>query len=214
MGRWTSNRLTLSAPNTRQLDLLPQTDGLFNDVTVDWATALRNSFQFGTIFNAISHEYPDDHAWYTITFTQGVCEQTATLLKSVSVIRPLRCLKSPPTGACAPATLTLSMHPPPLHPDTEFEWTFDDGTVSGVLDTSNAGALVDHYRGVQRTAPAGSDVAATNNARRQAAFGVQSVTMNYINIWDKDNPIIGASSLELVWPENTVDLQNVSEKVC
>ena len=53
------------------------------------------------------------------------------------------------------------------------------------------------------------------NACRQAEFGMPaSVTIDYINIWDKDNPIIDASALVLCWPDNTVDLRNVSEKVC
>ena len=193
----------------------PKTDGSWNDVTVDWGDGTSELFPVWDTFSPISHEYDDDHAWYTITFTQDVCEQTATLLKSVSVNPGIVVSANSPTGACAPATLTFLNASTSVTPDTEFEWTFDDGTVSGVLDASNAGALVDHSFSEFNGQCQREVTLQATNACRQAEFGMPaSVTIDHINIWDKDNPIIGASSLELVWPENTVDLQNVSEKVC
>ena len=41
-----------------------------------------------------------------------------------------------------------------------------------------------------------------------------SVSIDYVNIWDRDNAAIGASEFVLCWPDNTIDVRNLSEKNC
>ena len=60
--------------------------------------------------------------------------------------------------------------------------------------------------------PARGDVEATNACR--TLFGMADVTIDYINIWDRDNPLRHLGHVVLCWPDNTVDLWNVSEMVC
>ena len=193
----------------------PQTDGAWNNVTVDWGDGTSDLFPVWDAFNPISHDYPDNHATYTITFTRGTCVRTATLLKSVSVNPAIVVPEDYPTGDCAPATLTFLNESTNVTPDTEFEWIFDDGSAPDVFDASNAGQLVHHHYAEFSTGCQREVTLQATNACRQAEFGMPaSVTIDYINIWDKDNPIIDASALVLCWPDNTVDLRNVSEKVC
>ena len=190
----------------------PQTDGAWNNVTVNWGDGTSELFAVWDTFNPISHEYPDDHAWYTITFTQGTCEQTATLLKSVSVNSTIVVPEDYPMAECAPGTLTFLNASTNVTPDLS-SWTFV-WHVSEVFDASNAGALIDHYFAFNGTTQREVTLQASVTCSLEGLAFPQSSTIDYINIWDTDNAIIGASSLELVWPENAVELQNVSENVC
>ena len=61
----------------------PQTDGAWNNVTVDWGDGTSELFAVWDAFNPISHDYPDNHATYTITFTRGTCVRTATRSSSL-----------------------------------------------------------------------------------------------------------------------------------
>ena len=74
-----------------------------------------------------------------------------------------------------------------------------------MFDASNAGQLVNHHYAEFSTGCQREVTLQATNACRQAEFGMPaSVTIDYINIWDKDNPIIDASALVLCWPDNTV----------
>ena len=194
----------------------PLTSGMWTDVTVDWGDgSMSEFFPEWSETVAISHTYSYvDHQTFTLTFTTATCSATATLEKSVLVNPSIVVPEGWPTGACAPATLSFVNGSTNVTPDTEFTWTFDDGTTV-TAGPENDGATVDHLYDAFTTGCQREVTLSATNACRTSEFGVPAaVTIDYINIWDRDNPIIDASALVLCWPENTVDLWNISEKVC
>ena len=194
----------------------PLTEGTWTDVTVDWGDGTAPEFfAEWSETQAISHNYVyEAHASYVITVSNSTCSATATLEKSVLVNPSIVVPQGWPTGACAPATLSFVNGSTNVTPDTEFAWSFDDGTTV-VAGPENEGATVDHLYAAFTTGCQREVTLTATNACRTAEFGVPAaVTIDYINIWDRDNPSIDASATVLCWPENTVDLRNVSEKVC
>lgn len=194
----------------------PLTDGSWTNVTVDWGDgSAPEFFAVWDDLNAISHTYAyQEHGTYNLTFTTASCSATATLKKSVLVNPAIVVPEGWPTGACAPATLSFVNGSTNVTPDTEFTWTFDDGTTV-LAGAENDGATVDHLYDAFTTGCQREVTLTATNACRTSEFGVPAaVTIDYINIWDRDNPVIDASATVLCWPENTVDLWNISEKVC
>ncbi|MDA0945900.1 MAG: PKD domain-containing protein [Bacteroidetes bacterium] len=193
----------------------PQTDGTWTNVNVNWGDGTSTEhFAIWNDLNPISHSYPNTHQDYVVTFHSGDCWQEAILHKSVSVNPAIVVPQGWPTGACAPATLSFVNESTNVTPDTQFEWIFDDGTTMA-FGPENAGATVDHLFNAFTTGCNRPVTLRATNACREAEFGgPASVTIDYINIWDRDNPAIFADKTILCWPENKVNLTNVSEKVC
>ena len=194
----------------------PLTDGTWTNLTVDWGDGSASEFfaEWSDLV-AISHVYTyEEFATYNLTFSTATCSATATLEKSVLVNPAIVVPEGWPTGACAPATLSFVNGSTNVTPDTEFTWTFDDGSTL-TAGPENEGATVDHLYAAFTTGCQREVTLSATNACRTSEFGVPAaVTIDYINIWDRDNPVIDASALVLCWPENTVDLWNISEKVC
>ena len=118
------------------------------------------------------------------------------------------------TEACAPATLNFLNTSTNVSSTTTFTWEFDDGETV-VFDETNEGATVPHYYSVGSTGCNREVTLSATNACRNYEFGTgASVTIDYINIWDLDNPAIGASSTQLCYPDTTVLLANNTEKNC
>jgi len=197
-------------------DFWPLTEGTWTDVTVDWGDGTAPEFfnEWSEI-QAIHHVYAyEEFATYVITFTTATCSASATLEKSVLVNPSIVVPEGWPTGACAPATLSFVNGSTNVTPDTEFTWTFDDGTTV-TAGAEDEGATTDHLYAAFTTGCQREVTLSATNACRTAEFGVPAaVTIDYINIWDRDNPLIASTATTLCWPENTVDLRNVSEKVC
>ena len=197
-------------------EFFPLTQGTWTNVTVNWGDgSAPEFFAVWDNLNAISHIYAyQEHTTYNLTFTTASCSASATLEKSVLVNPAIVVPDGWPTGACAPATLSFVNGSTNVTPDTEFTWTFDDGTTV-TAGASNEGATVDHLYDAFTTGCQREVTLTATNACRTSEFGVPAaVTIDYINIWDRDNPLIDASATVLCWPENTVDLWNVSEMVC
>jgi len=197
-------------------EFFPLTEGTWTNVTVDWGDgSAPEFFAVWDSFNAISHQYAyQDFNTYSLTFTTSTCSASATLEKSVLVNPAIVVPEGWPTGACAPATLRFVNGSTNVTPDTEFTWTFDDGTTV-TAGAENEGATVEHLYNAFTTGCQREVTLTATNACRTSEFGVPAaVTIDYINIWDRDNPLIDASATVLCWPDNTVDLWNVSEKVC
>ena len=194
----------------------PLTNGTWTNVTVDWGdgSAAEVISEWSDVA-PISHMYPyQDHTSYTLTFVSSTCSATATLHKSVLVNPAIVVPEGWPTGACAPATLNFMNGSTNDTPDTEFSWSFDDGSTYN-YGAENDGATVSHLYNAFTTGCQREVTLTATNACRTSEFGVPAaVTIDYINIWDRDNPMIAASDVVLCWPENTVDLRNTSEKVC
>jgi PKD repeat protein len=194
----------------------PLSSGTWTNVTVDWGDGTAPEFfaEWSETI-AIHHVYTYvDHQTFNLTFTTASCSATATLEKSVLVNPSIVVPEGWPTGACAPATLSFVNNSQNVTPDTEFTWTFDDGTTV-TAGPENEGATVDHLYAAFTTGCQRDVTLSATNACRTSEFGVPAaVTIDYINIWDRDNPIVDASATTLCWPENTVDLWNISEKVC
>jgi|GEM_PF-637125 len=194
----------------------PLSNGTWTNVTVDWGDGSSPEFfAEWSDTEAISHVYAyQEFATYSLTFSTPSCSATATLQKSVLVNPAIVVPEGWPTGACAPATLSFVNGSTNVTPDTEFTWTFDDGTTV-TAGPEDEGAAVDHLYAAFTTGCQREVTLSATNACRTSEFGVPAaVTIDYINIWDRDNPVIDASALVLCWPENTVNLWNVSEKVC
>ena len=197
-------------------EFFPLTQGTWTNVTVNWGDgSAPEFFAVWDNLNAISHTYAyQEHGTYNLTFTTAACSATATLEKSVLVNPAIVVPEGWPTGACAPATLSFVNGSTNVTPDTEFTWTFDDGTTV-TADASNEGATVDHLYDAFTTGCQREVTLTATNSCRTSEFGVPAaVTIDYINIWDRDNPLIDASATVLCWPDNTVDLWNISEMVC
>ena len=108
----------------------PLTNGSWTDVTVDWGDGSAPEFfaQWNE-FVAISHDYAyQSVATYALTFSSPTCTATATLEKSVSVNPSIVVPEGWETGGCAPHTLSFLNGSTNVTPDTEFTWSFDDGT--------------------------------------------------------------------------------------
>ena len=197
-------------------EFFPLTQGTWTNVTVNWGDgSAPEFFAVWDNLNAISHTYAyQEHGTYNLTFTTASCSATATMEKSVLVNPAIVVPEGWPTGACAPATLSFVNGSTNVTPDTEFTWTFDDGTTV-TAGASNEGATVDHLYDAFTTGCQREVTLTATNACRTSEFGVPAaVTIDYINIWDRDNPLIDASATVLCWPDNTVDLWNISEMVC
>lgn len=194
----------------------PLTNGSWTDVTVDWGDGSAPEFfaQWNE-FVAISHDYAyESVATYALSFSSPACSTTATLEKSVSVNPAIVVPEGWETGGCAPHTLSFLNASTNVTPDTEFTWNFDDGT-SFSIGAENAGDTVDHLfntfnAGCQRLVT----LWATNDCRTREFGMAASDPINYVNIWDKDRAAIGASDVLLCWPENTMDVRNLSERNC
>jgi len=194
----------------------PLTQGTWTNVTVNWGDgSAPEFFAEWSALSAISHTYSyEEFATYNLTFSTASCSATATLEKSVLVNPAIVVPEGWPTGDCAPATLSFVNGSTNVTPDTEFTWTFDDGTTM-TAGPEDEGATVSHLYDAFTTGCQREVTLTATNACRTSEFGVPAaVTIDYINIWDKDNPLIDASSTVLCWPDNTVDLWNVSERVC
>ena len=194
----------------------PLTNGTWTDLTVDWGDGTAPEFfSEWSDTEAISHHYAyQEHATYTVTFSTATCTAPATLKKSVLVNPSIVVPEGWPTGACAPATLSFVNGSTNVTPDTEFTWSFDDGTTV-TAGSEDEGATMDHLYAAFTTGCRREVTLSATNACRTSEFGVPAeVTINYINIWDRDNPLVAASATTLCWPDNTVDVWNISEKVC
>ena len=197
-------------------EFFPLTQGSWTNVTVNWGDGSSPEFfEIWDNLNAISHVYVyEEFTSYDLTFSTSSCAASAALKKSVLVNPAIVVPEGWPTGACAPATLSFVNGSTNVTPDTEFTWTFDDGTTV-TAGADNEGATVDHLYNAFTTGCQREVTLTATNACRTAEFGVPAaVTIDYINIWDRDNPLIGTSATVLCWPDNTVDLQNISEMVC
>ena len=197
-------------------EFFPLTQGSWTNVTVNWGDGSSPEFfEIWDNLNAISHVYDyEEFTSYDLTFSTSSCTASAALKKSVLVNPAIVVPEGWPTGACAPATLSFVNGSTNVTPDTEFTWTFDDGTTV-TAGADNEGATVDHLYNAFTTGCQREVTLTATNACRTAEFGVPAaVTIDYINIWDRDNPLIGTSATVLCWPDNTVDLQNISEMVC
>ena len=194
----------------------PLTNGSWTDVTVDWGDGSAPEFfaQWNE-FVAISHDYAyQSVATYALTFSSPTCTATATLEKSVSVNPSIVVPEGWETGGCAPHTLSFLNGSTNVTPDTEFTWSFDDGT-SFSAGAENAGATVDHlYQAFTAGCQREVTLTATNQCRTREFGMPASVSIDYVNIWDRDNAAIGASEFVLCWPDNTIDVRNLSEKNC
>ena len=194
----------------------PLTNGSWTNVTVDWGDGSSPEFfaQWNE-FVAISHDYAyQSVATYALTFSSSTCTATATLEKSVSVNPSIVVPEGWETGGCAPHTLSFLNGSTNVTPDTEFTWSFDDGT-SFSAGAENAGATVDHlYQAFTAGCQREVTLTATNQCRTREFGMPASVSIDYVNIWDRDNAAIGASEFVLCWPDNTIDVRNLSEKNC
>ena len=191
----------------------PATDGDWENLTVNWgdgSTSFYANWNNTASSDTVSHIYPNDHGTYNLTFSSGDCIRTLTLQKSLipnpSLVVPI----GYPTGVCAPDTIVFQNLTTNATPDTEFEWFFGDGA-----SETNGDSLVHH---VYQQSSAGCQMIVTlqaTNTCLEAEFGTPATSsIDYVNIWDKDDPIIDASALVLCWPDNAVDLRNVSDKNC
>ena len=194
----------------------PLTNGTWTDVTVDWGDGSTPEFfaQWNE-FVAISHDYVyQSVATYALTFTSPTCTASATLEKSVSVNPAIVVPEGWETGGCAPHTLSFQNGSTNVTPDTEFTWSFDDGT-SFSAGSENAGDTVDHlYQAFTAGCQREVTLTATNQCRTREFGMPASVSIDYVNIWDRDNAAIGASEVVLCWPDNTIDVRNLSAKNC
>ena len=194
----------------------PLTNGSWTDVTVDWGDGSAPEFfaQWNE-FVAISHDYNyQSVATYALTFTSPTCTATATLEKSVSVNPSIVVPEGWETGGCAPHTLSFQNGSTNVTPDTEFTWSFDDGT-SFSAGAENAGATVNHlYQAFTAGCQREVTLTATNQCRTREFGMPASVSIDYVNIWDRDNAAIGASDFVLCWPDNTINVRNLSAKNC
>ena len=194
----------------------PQTAGTWNNVTVDWGDgSMPEFFLEWSETLGISHTYSYvDHQTFTLTFTTATCSVTATLEKSVVVNPAIVVPEGWPTAACAPATLSFVNESSSVTPDTEFTWWFDDGTTFSA-GPENAGAIVNHLFDAFIPSCQREVTLCVTNGCRISEFGMPAcVTIDCIQIWDKDSAIIEPSAQTLFWPDNTLELSNVSEKVC
>ena len=194
----------------------PLTDGSWTNVTVDWGDGTApETFPTWNEFVAISHAYAyQSVATYNLTFTSAECSATATLEKSVSVNPSIVVPEGWETGGCAPKTLRFQNGSTNVTPDTEFTWSFDDGTTIEA-GAENGGATVEHLysaftTGCQREVT----LTATNDCRTAEFGGPATVSIDYVNIWDRDKAAISASEVLLCWPDNTIEVRNLSEKNC
>ena len=173
----------------------PLTDGSWTNVTVDWGDGTApESFPTWNEFVAISHAYAyQSVATYNLTFTSAECSATATLEKSVSVNPSIVVPEGWETGGCSPKTLRFQNGSTNVTPDTEFTWSFDDGTTIEA-GAENGGATVEHLysaftTGCQREVT----LTATNECRAAEFGGPATVSIDYVNIWDRDKAAISAN---------------------
>ena len=173
-------------------EFFPLTQGTWTNVTVNWGDgSAPEFFAVWDNLNAISHIYAyQEHTTYNLTFTTASCSASATLEKSVLVNPAIVVPEGWPTGACAPATLSFVNGSTNVTPDTEFTWTFDDGTTV-TAGASNEGATVDHLYDAFTTGCQREVTLTATNACRTSEFGVPAaVTIDYINIWEDRKSVV------------------------
>ena len=168
----------------------PLTQGTWTNVTVNWGDgSAPEFFAEWSALSAISHTYSyEEFATYNLTFSTASCSATATLEKSVLVNPAIVVPEGWPTGDCAPATLSFVNGSTNVTPDTEFTWTFDDGTTM-TAGPEDEGATVSHLYDAFTTGCQREVTLTATNACRTSEFGVPAaVTIDYINIWARTTP--------------------------
>ena len=190
----------------------PLTDGSWTNVTVDWGDGTVETFAEWSGVEAISHDYVyAQEQNYTVTFDMAGCSATATVQKSVKVSSGMT-----PMGqlyGCAPAVVQFKNQSDNVTSDTEFTWHWAGQTLT--TGPNDVGVVQDLLFEEFQTGCAREVRLEANNVCQQALFGMaDEIIYPGINIWDKDNPSISATSVLLCLPDNTVEVSNVSERVC
>ena len=202
--------------NPGVFDIFIQTSSDWAGLTVDWGDgSTPEVFGSWVAGNALAHSYPDAWSVYTLTFTSDSgCEVIGELIKEEPVNPSITIPQGWDTDACAPATLSFLNSSTNVSSTTTFTWGFDDGATVD-YDATNAGATVTHDYFAGSTGCNRPVTLYATNACRNKEFGTgASVTIDYINIWDLDNAVIGASSTQLCYPDTTVQLSNITEMNC
>ena len=196
----------------RDIQFWPLTDGTWTNVTVDWGDGTVETFAEWSAVEAISHDYVyAQEQNYVVTFEMGGCYATATVQKSVKVNAAFIPMGQP--YGCAPAVLQFKNQSDNVTSDTEFTWQWAGQTASAGVD--DVGVVRDLLFAEGQTGCAREVRLEANNVCQQALFGMaDEIIYPGINIWDKDNPSISATSVLLCLPDNTVEVSNVSERVC
>ena len=96
----------------------PQTDGAWNNVTVNWGTALSELFAVWDTFNPISHEYLTIMLGTQSRSPRARASKRPRCSRASRSTQPLWCPKITPMAECAPGTLTFLNASTNVTPDT------------------------------------------------------------------------------------------------
>jgi len=116
------------------------------------------------------------------------------------------------TAVCAPGTMSFTNASTNVSSNTNFIWTFGDGSAPVPFNSTNAGAIVSHT--FQRNT-VNCVTTVTLSAENFCSFGTPTVaSFNPIQVYDIDDAQITASATALCYPDTTVTLTNTTAKNC
>ena len=162
----------------------------------------------------VSHNYAAAQANYTVTITETStgCVISGTVIMEEAVNSAIQIPLGGVTAVCAPGTMSFTNASTNVSSNTNFIWTFGDGSAPVPFNSTNAGAIVSHT--FQRNT-VNCVTTVTLSAENFCSFGTPTVaSFNPIQVYDIDDAQITASATALCYPDTTVTLTNTTAKNC
>ncbi|HAS35810.1 MAG TPA: hypothetical protein DCS15_04940, partial [Flavobacteriales bacterium] len=142
----------------------------------------------------VSHNYAAAQANYTVTITETStgCVISGTVIMEEAVNSAIQIPLGGVTAVCAPGTMSFTNASTNVSSNTNFIWTFGDGSAPVPFNSTNAGAIVSHT--FQRNT-VNCVTTVTLSAENFCSFGTPTVaSFNPIQVYDIDDAQITASA--------------------
>ena len=191
-----------------------QSNVSFGAYTINWGDGSPNTIGGSYTANStIPHTYAATTATFQITITIPAlaCVKTALVVMELPTNAVISIPPGLPTLGCAPKTLTFQNASTNVSANTNFTYTFGDGTPPVFFNSSNAGALVSHAY-LKGTVSCQTQV----NLFAQNFCNVvpSNSTWNPLQIYDLDDAQITPDQLIRCWPDNTFSFSNTTNRNC
>ncbi|MES2138449.1 MAG: PKD domain-containing protein [Bacteroidota bacterium] len=190
------------------------TVSIIGGYTINWGDG-NNSTGTNLIPPAfISHTYTAaiDTFPVVITTTSPACTISGVVVMELTPSASIQIPLGSPISGCTPASFNFQNSSTNISETTRFTWTFGDGSVAQVFNSSNVGQILSH---AYLPGTSNCNMAVTLRAENYCNTGNPSTNVYQpIQVWDRDVVEITPDALIKCSPSNTFHFDNTTTLNC